>query len=65
MNLLERIDRRLSDARARIHPLDFEDCATSLLSDEFPTLVPITGGTDFGLDAEITGTDKVIGVNGG
>lgn len=62
MNLVERIDQRLSDARARIHPLDFEDCATSMLGDEFAGLVPITGGTDFGVDAEITDSDKVIGL---
>lgn len=53
MNLLERIDRRLNDTRARLHPLDFEDCATSLLSIEHPGLAPVTGGTDYGLDAEI------------
>jgi hypothetical protein len=62
VNLLERIDKRLADKRARIHPLDFEDCATSLLSVLHPSLVAITGGTDYGLDAEITTDDKTVGV---
>lgn len=63
MNLLERIDRLLDDTRARLHPLDFEDCATSLLSIEHPGLAPVTGGTDYGLDAEIAKPDgDVIGL---
>jgi hypothetical protein len=53
MNLLDRIDQRLDDTRARLQPLDFEDCATSLVSFEYPGLVPVTGGTDYGLDAEV------------
>lgn len=62
MNLLDRIDQRLSDTRARINPHDFEDCATSLLSPIYPELVPITGGSDFGLDAEITAHDRTTGL---
>ncbi|MCC2314097.1 hypothetical protein [Cellulomonas xiejunii] len=62
MNLLDRIDQRLSDARARINPHDFEDCATSLLSPIHPGLVPITGGSDFGLDAEITEDERTTGL---
>lgn len=62
MNLLDRIDKRLADKRARINPLDFEDCATSLISGVHPGLVAITGGTDYGLDAEITTANKVVGV---
>lgn len=54
MDLLERIDRRLADTRARNDPHDFEDCATSM----YPGLVPIVGGTDFGLDAEITSLES-------
>lgn len=62
MNLLERIDHRLSDLRVRIDPHDFESCATSLLSPIYPGLVPITGGTDFGLDAEITADSRTTGL---
>lgn len=62
MNLLDRIDQRLSDSRARINPHDFEDCATSLLSPIHPGLVPITGGSDFGLDAEITKDERTTGL---
>lgn len=62
VNLLDRIDQRLSDTRARINPHDFEDCATSLLSPVHPALVPIIGGSDFGLDAEITGDSRITGL---
>lgn len=62
MNLLDRIDQRLSDTRARINPHNFEDCATSLLSPIHPGLVPITGGSDFGLDAEITEDSRITGL---
>lgn len=62
MNLLDRIDQRLSDTRARINPLDFEDCATSLLTSVYPGLVPIAGGSDFGLDAEITEDSRTTGL---
>lgn len=62
VNLLDRIDQRLSDTRARINPHDFEDCATSLLSPVHPGLVPITGGSDFGLDAEITDDSRITGL---
>jgi len=57
VNLLDRIDRRLADTRARINPDDFEDCVTSLLTPQFPGIVPIVGGTDYGLDAEVTPSD--------
>ena len=62
VNLLDRIDQRLSDTRARINPHDFEDCATSLLSPVHPGLVPIIGGSDFGLDAEITEDSRITGL---
>lgn len=62
MNLLDRIDQHLSDTRARINPHDFEDCVTSLLSPIHSGLVPITGGSDFGLDAEITEESRITGV---
>jgi hypothetical protein len=54
VDLLERIDRRLADTRVRIDPNEFEDCATSMLTAMYPGLVPIVGGTDYGIDAEIT-----------
>lgn len=54
VDLLERIDRRLADTRARIDPHEFEDGATSMLTAMYPGLVPIVGGTDHGIDAEIT-----------
>lgn len=62
MNLIDRIDQRLSNTRARINPHDFEDCATSLLSPSHPGLVPITGGSDFGLDAEVTEGARITGL---
>ena len=63
MNLLERIDRRLADMRARIDPNQFEDCVTSLLTPLYPGLVPIVGGTDHGLDAEMASSDlRLIGL---
>lgn len=63
MNLLERIDQRLANMRARIDPNEFEDCVTSLLTPLYPGLVPIVGGTDYGLDAEITSSDlRLVGL---
>lgn len=62
MNLLDRIDQRLADTRARINPHDFEDCSASLLSPIHRGLVPITGGSDFGLDAEITSNQGTTGL---
>lgn len=53
MNLLERIDRCLNDTRYRLQQLDFEDCAAALIGNDYPGLVPVTGGTDHGLDAEL------------
>jgi hypothetical protein len=41
--ILERLDARLDDDI-------FEVCASSLLRKDFPTLVPIRGGTDSGMD---------------
>ena len=63
MNLLDRIEQRLNDARFRLQQLDFEDCATSLISHEYPGLTPVTGGTDHGLDAELVKSDgQVLGL---
>lgn len=53
MNLLDRIDRRLNDTRYRLQQSDFEDCAAALIANDYPGLVPVTGGTDHGLDAEL------------
>lgn len=53
MNLLERIDRCLNDTRYRLQQSDFEDCAAALVGHDYPGLVPVTGGTDHGLDAEL------------
>jgi hypothetical protein len=63
MNLLDRIERRLDDTRFRLQPLDFEACATSLISYEYTGLAPITGGTDHGLDAELVKPNgQVVGL---
>ena len=53
MNLLDRIDKRLNDTRFRLQQSDFEDCAAALIGNDYPGLVPVTGGTDHGLDAEL------------
>lgn len=45
-DIVDRIDRRLD-------PELFERCATDLLRDEWPTLVPVRGGTDAGMDGAI------------
>lgn len=53
MNLLDRIDQRLNDPRFRLQQSDFEGCAAALIGHDYPGLVPVTGGTDHGLDAEL------------
>ncbi|WP_143336647.1 hypothetical protein [Corynebacterium pacaense] len=53
MNLLDRIDQRLNDTRYRLQQSDFEDCASALIVHDYAGLVPVTGGTDHGLDAEL------------
>lgn len=53
VNLLDRVDQRLNDTRYRLQQSDFEDCATALIANDYPGLVPVTGGTDHGLDAEL------------
>lgn len=45
-DIVDRIDRRLD-------PELFERCANDLLRDEWPTLVPVRGGTDAGMDGAI------------
>ena len=36
-----------------LDPREFEQCACSILRDEYPTLVPILGGSDAGMDGAI------------
>lgn len=63
MNLLDRIDERLNDNRYRLQPSDFEDCAAALIGHDYPGLVPVTGGTDHGLDAEfVKPNGEVLGL---
>lgn len=45
-DIVKRLGRRLD-------PELFERCTTDLLRDEWPTLVPIRGGTDAGMDGAI------------
>lgn len=52
MNLIERIERKLEDQSTHINPAVFEQCATDLLSSLFPALIPISGGSDSGRDAD-------------
>jgi hypothetical protein len=51
VNLLDQIDDRLKDPGFSLNRDDFEDCSTSLLTDIYPNLVPISGGSDDGRDA--------------
>jgi hypothetical protein len=44
LNLLDQIDDRLKDPDFTLNRDDFEDCSTSLLTDIYPNLVPISGG---------------------
>lgn len=63
MNLLDRIDRRLDDHRHRLQPSDFEDCAVAVIGRDYPGLVPVAGGTDHGLDAELVRPNgQVVGL---
>lgn len=63
MDLLSRIDQRLNDTRYRLQQSDFEDCAAALVAHDYPGLVPVTGGTDHGLDAELVkGNGQVLGL---
>jgi hypothetical protein len=53
VDLLDRIDAKLETKQ--LDPKDFERCAVDLLRDVYPGITPITGGTDFGHDADIGG----------
>lgn len=52
MNLIDRIAAALDNSRAKINPDVFEECATDLLQDRYPNLVPVRGGSDSGRDAD-------------
>ncbi|MGH1565144.1 hypothetical protein [Mumia sp. DW29H23] len=60
MNLLERIDQRLNDTRYRLQQADFEECAAALIAKDYHGLVPVTGGTDHGLDAELVKPNREV-----
>lgn len=51
VDLLDRIDAKLKTKE--LDPRDFERCVIDLLSGRYPGITPITGGTDFGRDADI------------
>lgn len=52
MNLIDRIAAALGNNRVRIHADVFEECATDLLQERYPNLVPVRGGSDSGRDAD-------------
>ncbi|MEZ0382641.1 hypothetical protein [Mycobacterium sp. pW045] len=52
MNLIDRITAALDNFRVKINPDVFEACATDLLQDRYPNLVPVRGGSDSGRDAD-------------
>ncbi|MGH8901559.1 MAG: hypothetical protein ACRDYA_07720 [Egibacteraceae bacterium] len=54
-DLLDRI--RAALAHRILDPRLFEECACALLTEIYPTLTPVTGGKDFGRDADIPGRD--------
>lgn len=58
MNLIERIEKKLSDKTTRIDPNLFEECATDLLTNTYPNLIPISGGSDHGRDADLADKEQ-------
>lgn len=52
MNLIDRITAALDNSHVKINPDIFEACATDLLQDRYPNLVPVRGGSDSGRDAD-------------
>lgn len=62
VNLIDRISNRLAACDFRINPHDFEECATALLTRVYPGLVPISGGSDWGVDAEIEEDGRILGL---
>lgn len=53
MNLMERIQKKLADENFEINTNDFEQYVITHLSKIYPSVVPIPGGSDSGLDGEI------------
>jgi hypothetical protein len=62
LNLLDQIDAKLADPKVTLDRELFERASTSMLSDIYPSLVPIIGGSDDGRDAEIADPSGTIGV---
>ncbi|MDH2413819.1 ATP-binding protein [Nocardioides sp. CER19] len=62
LNLLDRIDAKLANPDVTLDRQLFERASVSMLSDIYPSLVPITGGSDDGRDAEIDDPGGTIGV---
>lgn len=58
MNDLDRLERALE--RDTLDSGVFERCAQDLLTDLYPGLSPIPGGTDWGRDADIAGTGSPV-----
>lgn len=58
MNDLDRIENAL--AKQRLDADAFERCAQDMLTDLYPGLSPIPGGTDWGRDADIAGTGDTV-----
>lgn len=52
MNVLERLGQALEEKRAQIAHQLFEKCVLDLLSEVWPGLTPIPGGTDMGRDGD-------------
>jgi len=55
MNDLDRIENAL--ATAKLDASVFERCAQDLLSEQYPGLSPIPGGSDWGRDADISSAE--------
>ncbi|MDC9006467.1 hypothetical protein [Mycobacterium marinum] len=53
MNLIDRIAAALDNLLLRIDSTLFEECATDLLQDVYPNIVPVRGGSDSGTDADL------------
>ena len=58
MRDLDRIERAL--ATSRLSAQAFERCAQDLLSTVYQGLTPVPGGSDWGRDADIAGTDEDV-----
>ncbi len=63
VNDLDRIENAL--ATKRLGAAVFERCAQDLLTDLYPGLSPIPGGTDWGRDADIAESARTCSVESG